>query len=106
MQLRPHSDCVAPGFLIHCAGFESQAWYQQLYEFSAPQDGNASAEDEADVVPVLVRNVIAPLALHMAERVRPEYRAISKQCALFFSQGKSSIEGFHPAVPIVSLSAV
>lgn len=52
-----------------CAGFESQAWYQQLYEFSAPQDGGAAGDEEADVVPVLVRNIIAPLALHLAERV-------------------------------------
>ena len=52
------------------AGFELRPWYQQLYEFTSPQDGGNAAEEDADVVPVLVRNVIAPLVLHLAERVR------------------------------------
>jgi hypothetical protein len=52
------------------AGFEDRPWYQQLYEFSAPQNGTSRADEDADVVPVLVRNVVAPLVLHMAERVR------------------------------------
>jgi hypothetical protein len=52
------------------AGFELRPWYQQLYEFTSPQDGGNAAEEDADVVPVLVRNVIAPLVLHLTERVR------------------------------------
>lgn len=56
--------------MCRATGFDAQQWYHQLFEFSALAEGNMAAEEDADVVPVLVRNIVGPLAVHLAERVR------------------------------------
>ena len=48
------------------AGFDGQEWYQQLFDFGAPP---GSGEEESDVVPALVRNIITPLAIQLVSKV-------------------------------------
>lgn len=48
------------------AGFDGQDWYQQLFDFGAPP---GIGEEESDVVPALVRNIITPLASHLVSEV-------------------------------------
>ncbi len=48
------------------AGFDGQDWYHQLFDFGAPP---GSGEEESDVVPALVRNIITPLASHLVSKV-------------------------------------
>lgn len=47
------------------AAFDKQEWYQQLFDFGAPP---GSGDEEADVVPALVRNIVVPLAAHLVSK--------------------------------------
>lgn len=53
-------------------GFDTQDWYQQLFEYglTAAGDAAAAAGDDADanLVPQLVESLILPLALHLVAK--------------------------------------
>ncbi len=71
MQHRPR--CPPESFLCHtqtaalAAGFDSQEWYKQLFEYGLNGDdstsGNGSDPDE-ELVPRLVGQLVLPLAAH------------------------------------------
>eukprot|EP00887_Chlorella_sp_A99_P007831 scaffold20.g7831.t1 len=69
-------------------GFDSQAWYRQLFEFGQPDDpSQADPEDpDNDLIPQLVGKIVLPLARHLlAEVWRPTSRRQSAAAAAVLS---------------------